>query len=198
MPGSHRLFLVEAHAVLPRQLNLPASSRVEARGHTSIMRRQCADLTYDRCTRRGATPKRANSSQTFFDTAFTACGDADGALPVVCASAAAPIYRSPSAFFAVPRLAVMLPPVQLAPPGIQQALPAELMAPWQCFASAASASAPQSSLRAELLAVRAEAATASAQLHGCQAQLVQVRPCGRSAGLSYAFCTRFLSLTVLS
>ncbi len=162
------------------------------------MRRQCADLTYDCGTRRGATPKRANSSQTFFDTAFTACGDPGSALPVVCASAAAPIIRSPSALFAVPRLAVMLPPVQLAPPGVQHALPAELMAPWQCFASAVSASAPQSSLRAELLAVRAEAAAASAQLHGCQAQLVQVCPCGRSCEPSNASCTRFVSPTVLS
>ena len=96
------------------------------------------------------------------------------------------MYRSPSARFAVPRLAVMLPPVQLASP-CAQPLPAELMAPWQPFASSAGACAPQNSLRAELLAVRAEAATASAQLHGCQAQLAQVTPAAAFAVLCNLF-----------
>lgn len=79
--------------------------------------------------------------------------------------------RSPDARLAIPRLTVLLPPAQLAPPCIQ---PLEVTAPWQTLATSAGACAPQNSLRAELLAVRAEAATASAQLHGCQAQLAQV------------------------
>ena len=150
-----------------------------------MVHKPCADLIHACCICRGATPKRANSSQTFFDTAFTAGGDAGAPLPFVCTPAAAPIYRSPSARFAVPRLAVMLPPVQLSSSPGMQPLPPEVMAPWQCIASAAGACAPQNSLRAELLAVRAEAATASAQLHGCQAQLVQVTRCCRLTVLSH-------------
>jgi hypothetical protein len=119
------------------------------------------------------------------------------ALPVVYAPAAAPVLGLPPPDS---RLALSVglghqPPLQLGPPGLQppaalqtapwqnvrlsptgmRQLPtAATMAPWQTVSPVAGACAPRNSLQAELLAARAVVASASAQLHGCQAQLVQV------------------------
>ena len=168
------------------------TSQPGVRGHA----RGEALLTLAPASRRSTTPKRVSSSQTFLDTAFTAGGDMTQALPVVYAPAAAPVLAVPPDSRVAMSVGLghqaplqLLPPglqppaalqtapwqhVRMSPTGIPQLPMATATVQWQTVSPAAGACAPRNSLQAELLAVRAVVASASAQLHGCQAQLVQV------------------------